>query len=98
MCIRDRVKDALDNHKDYDIEYRSLLPDESIHWLAAKGRGYYDATGKAVRLEGVLQDITERKQAEKTLQESEERFRSLYENSTIGIYRTCLLYTSDAAD
>ena len=82
------VKDALDNHKDYDIEYRSLWPDESIHWLAAKGRGYYDATGKAMRLEGVVQDITERKQAEKTLQESEERFRSLYENSTIGIYRT----------
>ena len=82
------VKDALDNHKDYDIEYRILWPDESIHWLAAKGRGYYDATGKAVRLEGVVQDITERKQAEKTLQESEERFRSLYENSTVGIYRT----------
>ena len=82
------IKDALDNHKDYDTEYRILWPDESIHWLAAKGRGYYDATGKAVRLEGVVQDITERKQAEKTLQESEERFRSLYENSTVGIYRT----------
>jgi PAS domain S-box-containing protein len=33
-------------------------------------------------------DITEQKQAEKTLQESEERFHSIYENSTIGIYRT----------
>jgi PAS domain S-box-containing protein len=82
------IKDTLDNHKDYDIEYRCLWPDESIHWLEAKGRGYYNATGKAVRLEGVVQDITERKQAEKILQESEERFRGLYENSTVGIYRT----------
>jgi PAS domain S-box-containing protein len=61
------VKDALDNHKDFDIEYRSLWPDESIHWLAAKGRGFYDATGKAVRLEGIVLDIAERKRVEERL-------------------------------
>ncbi len=47
-----------------------------------------DGRGKVVGLTGASLDITEQKHAEETLRESEERFRSLYENTTIGIYRT----------
>jgi PAS domain S-box-containing protein len=39
-------------------------------------------------LGGIAIDITERKRAEAELRDSEERFRSLYQNTTIGLYRT----------
>jgi PAS domain S-box-containing protein len=90
------VKDALDNHRDYDIEYRSLWPDGSIHWLAAKGRGYYDATGKALRLEGVVLDITEHKLAAEELREREARYKTLVENIPQKIFmkdRNCRFVT-----
>ena len=47
-----------------------------------------DNEGNVLRSLTVLVDVTEKKKAEEKLRESEERFRSLYENATIGIYRT----------
>ncbi len=47
-----------------------------------------DSGGKIYGLVGINRDITDWQQAEEALRESEERFRSLYENATIGIYRT----------
>ena len=71
------VSCALAQKVDYDIEYRAVWADGSVHWLAAKGRGFYNADELPVRMMGTVQDISERKQAEETLRESEERYRLL---------------------
>jgi PAS domain S-box-containing protein len=69
-------------------EYRIVRPDHTIRWLLDRKSLIYDNQGKPVQIGCIAKDITERKEAEKALKESEERFRSIYENSTVGIYRT----------
>ncbi|KAB8335868.1 PAS domain S-box protein [Scytonema tolypothrichoides VB-61278] len=70
---RDRVvaaiRDAIDNQKDYEVEYRLVSSDGALHWMENKGQVYYDQTGKPVRMVGVGIDITDRKQAEQKIRE-----------------------------
>ncbi len=70
---------AVDEHVDYKIEFRSLWPDRSIHWLEAKGQIMYDETSQAVRMLGTVLDITERKKVEESLRESEATNHALLE-------------------
>jgi PAS domain S-box-containing protein len=54
------------------------------------GSPIYDNDGSIIGIVIAFQDETEKRRQNRLLKESEERFRSLYENSTIGIYRTTL--------
>ncbi|OKH39475.1 hypothetical protein NIES2119_07015 [[Phormidium ambiguum] IAM M-71] len=80
------VHQALANHTDYEAEYRVVHPDGSIHWIFGKGRGVYDRSGAAVKMLGVVIDITDRKQAEAALQANEEQLRLTLEFSQIGTW------------
>jgi len=77
--IVDAVARAIREHTDYESEYRVIWPDQSVHWIAARARPYYDEHDTPIRLEGVAQDITARKNAQSALLGSEERYRQLAE-------------------
>jgi PAS domain S-box-containing protein len=63
------VQTAIQQQQDYYIEYRCIWPDQSVHWIVARGRALYDDQGKPMRMMGMTQDITDRKQAEVELKE-----------------------------
>ncbi len=57
---------AIQNHTDYETEYRVIHRDGSTHWLTNIGRCIYDSAGQPVRMLGVAIDITERKVIEES--------------------------------
>ena len=65
----------------YDIEYRVVRPDGAERIVHSQGDVTWDESGRPLRQFGVLQDITELRQAEEELRGSEERFRTLVQFS-----------------
>ncbi|CAO3439224.1 PAS domain-containing protein [Azospirillum doebereinerae] len=60
-----------------DVEYRIRRADTgALRWVARRAEFTQDADGKPLRMAGVVQDVTTRKEAEASLRESELRFRS----------------------
>ena len=64
-----------------EFEYQAYRKDGSRIWISDNVRVVRDENGSPLYYEGTTQDITERKQAEERLRQSEERYRDLVENS-----------------
>jgi signal transduction histidine kinase/PAS domain-containing protein len=65
--IRRAVNAAIEEGGEFETEYRVREPDGDWLWLLAHGEVEYDDRGEPVRMNGVLADITERKEQERTL-------------------------------
>ncbi len=58
------VRQAVTSGLPLDMEYRTIWPDGSVHWVQVRGRAVYDKDGTPTGLAGVSLNITDRKKAE----------------------------------
>ena len=73
--IDQSVKNTIKLGVPYDIEYRAVWPDSSVHWIVSKGRARRSPEGVAVQMQGIVMDVTARKEAQEAQKHDEARER-----------------------
>ena len=86
--VRAQASELLAGHEPRSIEHRITRKDGQIRWVSNSLVPSYDVEGKLLSYDGLIRDITNRKIAEETLRESEERYRQLVETMNEGLATT----------
>jgi len=80
-----KIEDCLAKKNNYyESTFRMKTKNGSFKWIHARGKVLYNKKGTPYRFVGFHTDITEKKKADEALRESEERFRFIFEYSSIG--------------
>ena len=99
--IWEKIQSAIEMKSVYEFEYQIINSNGALLWVWERGRGVFAENGELKFIEGFISDISERKQAEKALKESEDKFRNLADSSpaVIGIYQgDYWVYVNPAAE
>jgi len=71
----------IDHRQPYDVDYRLRTKSGEYRWYSARGHAIWDEDGQLMRMAGSLRDITQTKEYEQQLAQSEAKWRSLVENA-----------------
>ncbi len=73
------IIDAIRDNQTWEVEYRIVHKNEAIKWVSEKGRAIFNDENQVVFFDGIIVDITEKKQQEEALRLSELRYRTIIE-------------------
>lgn len=82
--VRGAIREKIEKREPWDIEYRVITADDKVRWVNEKGRVIL-GKGKDYLLEAIIIDISPKKETEKALKQSEEKYRDLVERANDGI-------------
>jgi PAS domain S-box-containing protein len=82
--VQQAVEETIAGQSDIAVDYRIVWPDGSVHWVTSRTKAFYDGAGRATRIIGAIMDITERKQAEEKLRQSESHLAEAQRLAHIG--------------
>lgn len=85
-AVTNAVQACIEQGVKYDLEHRVIWSDGSIHWMLERGDVVRSETGEPLHFLGVVQDITERVDAEQRQHEVEKRFAFAVEGAGDGVW------------
>lgn len=80
------VKEKLDKGMPVRQEFRWIYPEGGMRWGNMIIHPYLDHAGAIERIDFIILDITDKKHSELALEESEQRYKSLFENNLDGVF------------
>jgi PAS domain S-box-containing protein len=80
------INRAIETGEHYQAEYRVYDAAGAVRWVLARGWVEYDTDGSPLTFPGAIADISDRKQMEAALRESEERSRNILESISDGFF------------
>jgi PAS domain S-box-containing protein len=86
---RSVVLQAIEREKNGErvqLEYRIIRPDGSLRWVWDRAFPIFDASGKVSKIAGLTADITDRRQGELALIESQNRYRELFDSTPVSLW------------
>jgi PAS domain S-box-containing protein len=81
--LQQSIQFGLAEQKAYTVEYRIVLPDNSVRWIYNRGRPVLDARSRIQMIVGTIQDITDRKVSEMESDEKYHRYTTIFHNAAV---------------
>ncbi|MEZ4702492.1 MAG: PAS domain S-box protein [Rhodothermales bacterium] len=81
--LQNSIQFGMAEQKAYTVEYRIVLPDNTVRWIYNRGRPVVDARGRIQMIVGTIQDITDRKVSEADSDEKYYRYTTIFHNAAV---------------